>query len=110
MGKHIAIRMCSITREKLPKHELVRIGLNDDKLVIDVSGKIRSRGINLKPDINILKEAIQQNLFKRVYNRVFTKEDYSKLEREFINYVENKNSSKKVIRISKSELDNIDKE
>ncbi len=110
MDKHIATRMCAVTKERLPKHMLIRISISEGKLVVDTKGKVRSRGVNIKPNLEILRKAIQQNIFKRVYNMTFTKEDYSILEKDFAAYIETKLGEKNVVRISKSELDNIEKE
>lgn len=110
MDMHIPTRTCVVTREKLPKNMLVRIGIEDSKLVVDTTGKIRSRGINIKPDIEILKQAIKRNIFKRVYNKTFTKEEYSELERQFEEYVDTKYRTKETIRVSKSDIDKLDKE
>ena len=44
-NKKIPMRSCVVTREKLPKQELLRVVKTTDGIIIaDVSGKINGRG------------------------------------------------------------------
>ncbi|MBQ9182086.1 MAG: YlxR family protein [Bacilli bacterium] len=56
--KKIPMRTCVVTREKLPKQELVRVvRMPDGNIVIDLTGKKNGRGAYLKKDINVFEKA-----------------------------------------------------
>jgi len=56
--KKIPLRQCVITRERLPKQELIRIVKNkDNEVVIDLTGKLNGKGAYLKKDIEIINKA-----------------------------------------------------
>lgn len=58
--KKIPLRQCIITREKLPKQELIRIVKNkDNEVSVDLSGKLNGKGAYLKRDIEVIKKAKQ---------------------------------------------------
>lgn len=64
--KKIPLRTCVITREKLPKHELIRVVRDKDgNVTIDHSGKANGRGAYLKKS----KEVIERARDKKVLNR-----------------------------------------
>ena len=108
--KHVPMRMCAVTREKLPKTELVRLALLDGKIVVDANGKVRSRGVNIKPEIEVFDDAVKKNLFKRTFHINITTEDLEKLRSDFEAYVETKKGIKKVVRISLNTLESLKKE
>jgi len=100
-SKHIPMRMCAVTREKLPKSDLVRIALLEGKVVVDRKGSIRSRGLNIKPDLGIFDLGVK----KRVYSKIFNdKLDIDTLRRDFEQYLEEKYRKRKVVRISADKL------
>lgn len=51
------MRTCVVTREKLPKKELIRIVKTDEGIIIDESGKVNGHGCYLKKDENVIKMA-----------------------------------------------------
>ena len=56
--KKIPLRSCTITREKLPKQELLRIIRNPEgKVEIDLTGKKNGRGAYIKKDLDVLMKA-----------------------------------------------------
>jgi predicted RNA-binding protein YlxR (DUF448 family) len=56
--KKIPLRSCVITREKLPKKELVRVVRDNlGNITIDLTGKANGRGAYLKKDIEVIKKA-----------------------------------------------------
>ena len=103
--KHVPMRMCAVTREKLPKTQLIRIALLGEKLVVDTKGKIRSRGVNIKPELEVFDEAVRKNVFKRTFHVPITKEDIEILREEFEECVDKKKGIKRVVRISQSALE-----
>ena len=55
--KKIPLRTCVITKEKLPKKELLRIVRTPDgNVVIDLTGKLNGRGAYIKKDAKVLKD------------------------------------------------------
>lgn len=56
--KKIPLRTCVITKEKLPKKELVRIVRTPEgNIIIDESGKANGRGAYLKNDLETIEKA-----------------------------------------------------
>lgn len=56
--KKIPLRSCIISREKLPKKELLRIVRTPEgNIIIDESGKANGRGAYVKKDVNIINKA-----------------------------------------------------
>lgn len=56
--KKIPLRTCIITREKLPKQELIRIVRTPEgTVIIDPSGKANGRGAYIKKDIETINKA-----------------------------------------------------
>lgn len=56
--KKIPLRTCIVTKEVLPKQELLRVVINKDKEVsIDLTGKQNGRGVYLKKDIDVINKA-----------------------------------------------------
>ena len=65
--KKIPMRSCVITKEKLPKKELIRVVRTPDgEVIIDVSGKANGRGAYLKKDIEVIKKAKSNKLLNKV--------------------------------------------
>ena len=65
-NRKIPMRSCVVTREKLPKGELLRIvRTTDGNIVADISGKINGRGAYIKRDIAILEKAKKSKILER---------------------------------------------
>lgn len=65
-NKKIPLRTCVITKEKLPKQELIRVVKNNENNVfIDLTGKSNGRGAYIKRDINVLDTAIKTKALSR---------------------------------------------
>jgi len=79
--KHIPLRTCIQTREKKPKNELFRLAIDPEngKLVLDSSGKIRSRGANISKDIEVFDQAIKSGAIARALKSSFTTEVYDEV-------------------------------
>lgn len=64
--KKIPMRTCLITKEKLPKKELIRVVRTPDgKVVLDETGKVNGRGAYLKKDIQVFEKARKSNILAR---------------------------------------------
>jgi len=64
--KKIPERTCSVTHEKLPKKDLIRIVKNKELgVLVDETGKVNGRGVYIKRDIEVLEKAIKSNALGR---------------------------------------------
>ena len=67
MEKKIPMRSCVVTREKLPKKELIRVVRTvDGTVVVDETGRINGRGAYLKKDEAVFAKAKQSKVLDRV--------------------------------------------
>lgn len=65
-NRKIPMRSCVVTREKLPKSELLRIvRTTDGSVIADVSGKVNGRGAYIKRDIVVLEKAKKSKILER---------------------------------------------
>lgn len=55
--RKIPMRTCVVTREKLPKKELVRVVRTADGVIVDLTGKVNGRGAYLKLDKDVFLKA-----------------------------------------------------
>lgn len=64
--KKIPMRTCIISKEKLPKQELVRIVRTPEGTVmIDSSGKSNGRGAYIKKDLEVINKAEKNKALNR---------------------------------------------
>ena len=64
--KKIPMRTCVITREKLPKQELIRIVRTPEReIIIDETGKANGRGAYLKKDLEVFNKAQKSKILDR---------------------------------------------
>ena len=64
--RKIPMRTCVVTREKLPKKELVRVVRTPEGTVlIDESGKMNGRGAYLKKDFAVFEKAKKSKILNR---------------------------------------------
>lgn len=79
--KKIPMRSCIITKEKLPKKELIRVVRTPEgEIVIDEIGKSNGRGAYLKKDIEVIKKAKNNKVLNRVLEVEVPDSIYEKLE------------------------------
>lgn len=65
--KKVPMRTCVVTKEKLPKKDLLRIVKFEDKITVDPSGKLNGKGCYLKKDEAVVLEAKNKKLLNRVF-------------------------------------------
>lgn len=66
-NKKTPMRSCIVSREKLPKSDLLRIVRRvDGQVIVDTTGKINGRGAYIKKDIEVLEKAIKSKILDRV--------------------------------------------
>ena len=60
------MRTCVVTKEKLPKQELIRIvRTTDGNIIIDETGRANGRGAYLKKDIQVFEKAKASKILNR---------------------------------------------
>lgn len=87
--KHVPMRTCIVTREKLPKRQLARFVYisEEQKALFDPKGKARGRGANLKKDLEVFEEAVTKNAFKRAFKANLTDENIKEMRNNFKRYL-----------------------
>ena len=84
--KKIPMRSCVVTREKLPKNELLRVVRGTDgKVFFDKSGKANGRGAYLKADIDVIRQCQNSKILDKKLEAVVLDDVY----KEICEYVEN---------------------
>ncbi len=63
--KKIPMRTCVVSKEKLPKKELIRIVNTADGVIIDETGKVNGHGCYLKKDADIINRAREKKILNR---------------------------------------------
>ena len=64
--KKIPMRMCSVTRERFPKQELLRIVKTPEgEVIIDETGKLNGHGAYIKKDLAVLEQAKKTKALSR---------------------------------------------
>lgn len=75
--KNIPLRTCIVTKEKLPKKELIRVVRTPNGgIVIDEFGKTNGRGAYLKKDLQVFEKAkvtriLNKHLEMNIPNEIF---------------------------------------
>lgn len=84
--KKIPLRRCVVSREQLPKKELLRIVKDKDGNVsVDITGKLNGRGAYIKKDLDILKIAKDKKILDRILETTISNEVYEEIERVITN-------------------------
>lgn len=64
--KKITLRTCVVTKEALPKKELLRIVRTPEKsVIVDESGKANGRGAYIKKDLEVLEKAKKSKILEK---------------------------------------------
>ena len=64
--KKIPMRSCVVTKEQLPKRELLRIVKNNEnKVFVDLTGKANGRGAYIKKELDVLKIAKEKKILEK---------------------------------------------
>ena len=81
-NRKIPMRSCVVTREKLPKIELLRIvRTTDGSVIADVSGKVNGRGAYIKKDIAVLEKAKKSKILERHLETTISDEVYEEIKK-----------------------------
>ena len=64
--KKVPMRSCVVTKEKLPKNELIRIVRGTDGAVfVDLTGKANGRGAYIKKELDVFEKARKNKILER---------------------------------------------
>lgn len=64
--RKIPMRTCIVTKEKLPKMELIRVVRTPEgEVKIDETGKLNGRGAYLKKDLEVFEKAKKSKILNR---------------------------------------------
>ena len=86
-NKKIPMRSCVVSREKLPKQELIRIVKNkENNVFVDVTGKQNGRGIYIKKDLEVLEKAKKSKIMDKLLETKIEDSIYDELESIIKNY------------------------
>ena len=77
--KKIPMRMCVVTREKLPKMELIRVVNTEEGFVVDETGKVNGHGVYLKKDIEVVEKARKTKCLNKVFETTVPDNIYDEL-------------------------------
>lgn len=81
-SRKIPMRSCVVTREKLPKQELLRIVKTPEgNVVADISGKINGRGAYIKKDIEVLEKAKKSKILERQLETTISLDVYEEIKK-----------------------------
>ena len=64
--KKIPMRTCVVSREKLPKNELIRVVKTDDGVIVDLTGKVNGHGVYLKRDKEVFEKAKKTKILNKL--------------------------------------------
>lgn len=81
-NRKIPMRSCVVTREKLPKGELLRIvRTTDGEVIADISGKVNGRGAYIKKDIVVLEKAKKSKILDRQLETTISDTVYEEIKK-----------------------------
>ena len=84
--KKVPLRRCVVTKEQLPKAELLRIVKNkENEVFVDLTGKANGRGAYIKKDVNVLKTAKDKKILERALETQINEEVYEEIEKVITN-------------------------
>lgn len=79
--KKIPMRSCIVTREKLPKQELIRVVRTpNQEVIVDLTGKANGRGAYLKKDLEVFEKAKKSKILDRILEIEVKDEIYEELK------------------------------
>lgn len=77
--KKIPMRMCVVTREKLPKKDLIRIVNTSEGIVVDLTGKVNGHGCYIKKDKDVIMMAKNKKILDKVLELKIGDEIYDEI-------------------------------
>lgn len=79
--KKIPMRMCSVTRERFPKQELLRIVKTPEgEIKVDTTGKLNGHGAYIKKDLTVLEKAKKTKVLEKALETEIPNSIYQEIE------------------------------
>ena len=78
--KKIPLRTCVVTKEKLPKKDLLRIVKTNDGIIVDETGKVNGHGAYIKKDLEALELAKKNKVLEKALEVTITDEVYEEIK------------------------------
>lgn len=79
--KKIPLRRCVVTKEQMPKSELLRIVRDkENNVFVDQTGKAGGRGAYIKKDLNVLNIARSKKILEKNLETSIKDELYEEIE------------------------------
>ncbi|MGN1342916.1 MAG: RNase P modulator RnpM [Bacilli bacterium] len=79
--KKIPLRRCVVTKEQMPKSELLRIVRDkENNVFVDQTGKAGGRGAYIKKDLNVLNTARSKKILEKNLETSIKDELYEEIE------------------------------
>lgn len=80
--RKIPLRTCVVTKENLPKGELLRIVRTPDgDVVVDLTGKANGRGAYIKKDVSVLEKAKKSRILEKRLEVEIKEEVYEEIKK-----------------------------
>lgn len=79
--RKVPMRTCIVTKEKLPKQELIRIVKFNDEVSIDMTGKQNGKGCYIKKDRSVFEKAKKTGAIARALETEITDDVYENLNK-----------------------------
>lgn len=81
-NRKIPMRSCAVTREKLPKSELLRIVRTPEgNVLVDETGKLNGKGAYIKKDITVLEKAKKSKILEKLLEVVISDQIYDEISK-----------------------------
>ncbi|MFI3329517.1 MAG: YlxR family protein [bacterium] len=78
--KKVPMRSCALTKEQLPKQQLIRVVRTpEQEVIVDTKGKANGRGAYLKADLEVIKKAQKTKILDRKLEVSVNEEIYEEL-------------------------------
>ena len=79
--KKIPLRQCVVSKERLPKNELIRVVKDNlGNVSVDITGKANGKGAYIKKDLEVLNNAIKNKTLDRVLEVKISDDIYEELK------------------------------
>lgn len=80
--RKIPLRTCVVTKENLPKQELLRIVRTPEgNVIVDLTGKANGRGAYIKKDIEVLEKAKKSKILEKRLEVQINEDVYEKIKK-----------------------------
>ena len=79
--RKIPMRMCSVTRERFPKQELLRVVKTpENEVKVDLTGKLNGHGAYIKKDLEVVVKAKKTKALARALEVEIPEDIYKEIE------------------------------